>query len=234
MSMKDLNNFSGFPKETLDFLTKLKLNNNREWFNNHKQEYQEYIINPAKSFVVTLGESLQENISTEIRYDLRLNGSGSIMRIHRDIRFKKDKTPYNTRLRTVFWEGTGKKINHPGFFIGFDASGGWVYGGLHRFDKLSLDKYREIVVSKQGEEIETVIESLNGLNYNIGGIHYKRTPLGFDNSHPRAKYLLFNGLYAISPSIEPTIFTNSKIVDVCLNHCLNMASLHNLLVKILD
>ena len=232
--MKNLNEFSGFPKETLEFLTNLKLNNNRTWFNKHKQDYQEYFIEPAKSFVVTLGEKLQKNISKGIRYDLRLNGSGSIMRIYRDIRFKKDKTPYNTKLRTVFWEGTGKKMNHPGFFIGFDVSGGGIYGGLHRFDKLTLDKYREVVLSKQGEEIETVIETLKGLNYTVGGEYYKRTPRGFTNSHPRAKYLLFNGLYAISPSIKPAEFINSKIVDVCLDHCLNMASLHNLIVKIVD
>ncbi|MHA1207125.1 MAG: DUF2461 family protein, partial [Candidatus Hodarchaeales archaeon] len=50
--MKNLNKFSGFPNETLEFLTNLKLNNNREWFNRHKKQYQEFILEPAKSFVV--------------------------------------------------------------------------------------------------------------------------------------------------------------------------------------
>ncbi|MHA1993037.1 MAG: DUF2461 domain-containing protein [Candidatus Hodarchaeales archaeon] len=232
--MKDLNKFPGFPKETIDFLINLKLNNNREWFNNHKQEYFDYFIEPAKSFVVSLGESLQKHISEEIKYDLRLNGSGSIMRIYRDIRFKKDKTPYNTRLRTIFWEGTGKKMKHPGFFIGFDASGGNIYGGLHRFDKPSLERYREAVVSEKGIEIERIITSLRNQKYKVGGEHYKRIPQGFDKSYSYANLLLYNGLYAVSPPIEPVKFTKPEIINDCTNHCKNMTALHSLLVKIVN
>jgi uncharacterized protein (TIGR02453 family) len=230
--MKNLNEFAGFPKETLDFLANLKLNNNREWFNKHKREYQEYFLEPAKSFVVTLGERLQTAISKEIRYDLRLNGSGSIMRIYRDVRFRKDKTPYNTRLRTVFWEGEGKKMAHPGYFIAFDAAGGGIYGGLHRFNRVELESYRNSVITSLGDEISEVIHLLNKKNYKVGGEHYKRTPRGYDNSHPRANLLKFNGLYAVSPTIEPDLFTDPKIIDVCLEHCLNMVPLHNLLMKI--
>ena len=232
--MKNLNNFEGFPKETMDFLTNLKLNNSREWFNDHKKEYQEFFLGPAKSFVVSLGENLKKRISPNIRYDLNLNGSGSIMRIYKDIRFKKDKTPYNTRLRTVFWEGIGKKMKHPGFFIGFDASGGSIYGGLHRFDKETLEKYREVVVSNEGEDIPTVIESLMQTEYKVGGEHYKRIPRGYPNTHPRSKYLLFNGLYTVSPFIEPELFATPQIIDVITDHCINMASLHHLLVKIVN
>ncbi|MHA1977042.1 MAG: DUF2461 domain-containing protein [Candidatus Hodarchaeales archaeon] len=232
--MKDLNNFEGFPPETMEFLANLKLNNNRDWFNDHKHEYHEFLLEPAKSFVVTLGENLQKRISPDIRYDLNLNGSGSIMRIYRDIRFKKDKSPYNTRLRTVFWEGSGKKMKHPGFFVGFDASGGGIYGGLHRFEKQTLEKFRRFVVSKDGDEIGKVIESLIKINYKVGGEHYKRNPRGFDNTHPRAKYLLFNGLYTVSPFIEPKIFTTPQIIDVCTKYCINMASIHHLLVKIVN
>ncbi|MHA1542387.1 MAG: DUF2461 domain-containing protein [Candidatus Hodarchaeales archaeon] len=232
--MKNLNEFLGFPTETIDFLMNLKLNNNREWFNEHKNEYQKYIIEPAKSFVVTLGERLQTAISKEIRYELNLNGSGSIMRIYRDVRFKKDKTPYNTRLRTVFWEGTGKKMAHPGYFIGFDATGGGIYGGLHRFSKSNLENYRNYVISDHGDEISDVIQSLRKKNYRVGGEHYKRVPRGYDNFHPRVDLLKFSGLFAVSPSIEVSKFTEPKIIDVCLDHCLNMASLHHLLVKIIS
>ena len=230
--MKNLNEFIGFPIETIDFLINLKLNNNREWFNEHKNEYQKYIIEPAKSFVVTLGERLQKEISKGIRYELNLNGSGSIMRIYRDVRFKKDKTPYNTRLRTVFWEGSGKKMEHPGYFIGFDAAEGRIYSGLYRFEKSYLQSFRNEAISKQGHEIFEVIQSLKAKNYTVGGEHYKRVPSGFDKFHPRASLFRYNGLYAVSPAIEPIKFTNSKIIDICLDHCLKMAPLHRLLVKI--
>ncbi|MHA2053706.1 MAG: DUF2461 domain-containing protein [Candidatus Hodarchaeales archaeon] len=225
--------FSGFPEETFSFLSNLKLNNNREWFNNHKQEYQEFLIEPTKQFVTILGRQLQKNVSSGLNYDLRLNGSGSIMRIYRDIRFKKDKTPYNTRLRTIFWEGTGKKMEEPGFFIGLDASGGKIYGGLHRFSKITLDQYRQAVIATDiGEQIEGISKDLKDSNFTVGGEHYKRFPRGYDNSHPYANYLKYSGLYAISPFIEPSVLTTPELIDVCVAHCVKMSPLHRLLVQI--
>jgi uncharacterized protein (TIGR02453 family) len=162
-----------------------------------------------------------------------LNGSGSILRIYRDIRFKKDKTPYNTRLRTVFWEGLGKKMEEPGFFIAFDPFGGKIYGGLHRFSKPTLDLYRQAIISSDlGAQIEEVFQALTNMNYTAGGPHYKRVPRGFDKNHLYAKFLLYNGLYAISPLIDPSVLTTPALVDVCLEHCSQMAPLHNLILQI--
>ena len=116
-----MSNFTGFPKAGLQFLTDLAANNNRDWFQAHKSDFQNHIQKPAQNFVMDLGEQLQ-TISSQIRYDTKLSGSGSIMRIYRDIRFSEDKTPYKTHIGIVFWEGAGKKTENPGFYIGFDAS----------------------------------------------------------------------------------------------------------------
>ncbi len=105
-------NFYGFPAEALRFLEELSKNNNREWFNAHKQEYQDHVLAPAQDFVLALGERLR-TISAGIIYDTRTSGSGSILRTHRDIRFSKDKTPYHTYVRMVFWEGSRKKMENP-------------------------------------------------------------------------------------------------------------------------
>jgi len=70
---------------------------------------------------------------------------GSLFRIYRDVRFSKDKSPYKTWVGIRFWEGGGKAGGNPGFFFGFDATGGGLHVGMHGFDKEMLAAYRQAV-----------------------------------------------------------------------------------------
>lgn len=224
--------FSGFPKEGLRFLADLADNNNREWFNAHKQDYIDYLLMPAQAFVAELGERLRK-LSKGMQYDLRTNGSGSILRIYRDIRFSKDKSPYHTYMRARFWEGESKKSSS-GYFFRFDANGARMHAGLHIFEKPLLAAYRDAVADKKlGKELEKALALVvKAGRYEVGGEHYKRVPKGYDPEHERANLLRYNGLYASSPQISRTKLTSSKFVDICVEHCKNMMPLHKWLVKV--
>jgi len=225
--------FSGFPKKGLQFLEDLRNNNNREWFKARKQDYEKYILVPAKAFVVSLGELLK-TLSNDLEYDTRTSGQGSIMRIYRDIRFSKDKTPYNTRLRIRFWEGSKKKSENPGFFFGMDANEAHLYGGLHMFPKPVLASYRDAVIDDRlGKELDAALKSLKSAGgYELGGEQYKRVPRGYDSSHKRAAWLKYKGLHILSPKIESNVLTKPKLVDICFDHCKAMFPLHEWLVKV--
>ena len=121
--------FAGFPQEGLNFLASLTDNNDRNWFNANKQTYLDNIVAPAVTFVETLGDRLQF-ISPHIQYDTRTNGQGSLMRIYRDVRFSKDKSPYKTWVGVRFWEGAGKKTECPGFFLWFESNKAGLYTGM--------------------------------------------------------------------------------------------------------
>lgn len=231
--MSQNNTFNGFPEESLQFLADLKLNNSREWFKGHKADHIKYLLNPGQSFVISLGERLKD-ISPGLRYDPQTNGRGSIMRIHRDIRFSKDKSPYNTRFRVIFWEGPGKKMQHPGIFFGMDMTGGGLYLGLHSFSKPLLTAYREAVVSDEmGQQLIDAIDSVRQAgDYKIGGSHYKRVPRGFDPSHPRADLLKYKGLHVISPPINVPTLKTAGLIDLCVDHCQKMVPIHHWLVKL--
>jgi uncharacterized protein (TIGR02453 family) len=231
--MSDMPSFPGFPVEGLSFLEGLAQNNNREWFEAHKDDYRSYLLEPAQDFVVALGERLKL-LSPEIAYDTRTNGSGSIMRIYRDLRFSKDKTPYNTNLRVVFWQGAGKKTENPGFFFGMDAQGAALYGGMHGFPKPVLSVYQEAVADDAlGAELEAALAPLRSAGvYEIGGERYKRVPRGYHTDHARADLLRYKGLYARSPQIEASVLTTPELVEVCFEHCRAMASLHHWLVRV--
>jgi uncharacterized protein (TIGR02453 family) len=225
--------FTGFPENGVKFLADLENNNNREWFQSNKELYTEFVLKPAQDFVVALGARLR-GISPGIQFDPQTSGSGSILRIYRDVRFSKDKTPYNTNLRLIFWEGQGKKMENPSFFIRFDPIGGEVYAGLYQFPKPFLHAYREAVDDgRLGKELEKTLRSVRGIGgYSIGGEQYKRVPSGYDPDHDREELLRFKGIYGQAPELDQEILIKPELVDVCYEHCQNMAPLHQWLVKV--
>ena len=225
--------FTGFPNEGLQFLADLGENNDRDWFNARKQTYTDNIVTPAVAFAESLGERLQY-ISPHIQYDTRTNGQGSLMRIYRDIRFSKDKSPYKTWVGIRFWEGGPKAGGNPGFHFGFDATGGGLHVGMYGFDKTMLAAYRAAVDDDElGAELEAAIESVSAAgSYEIKGEHYKRIPRGYDPDHPRAQLLRFNSLYASSPGIEPAVLASPQLVDVVMDHCEKTAAVQQWLVKV--
>ncbi len=156
------------------------------------------------------------------------------MRIYRDLRFSKDKTPYNPNLRVVFWEGAGKRTENPGFFFGMDAGGAVLYGGMHTFTKPLLRAYQDAVAEDElGTQLEAALASVRSAgDYPVGGEQYKRVPRGYDPAHPRADRLRYKGLHVRSPLIQSDALTTPELVDICFEHCHNMAPLHHWLVRV--
>lgn len=231
--MGDIAPFTGFPEEGLHFLQSLEKNNNRDWFQKYKQLYLDQVVAPAQSFVVSMGEKLQE-ISPGIRYDTRTNGQGSMGRIYRDIRFSKDKSPYNTHVWFGFWEGPGKKMEAPGYGIGFDREGWGIHGGHHMFSKSMLETYREAVDDDtMGPELEKAVGPLQkGGGYEIGEAKYKRVPRGYDPDHPRAHWLKYSALWAYKNFKEPEILQKPELVDRAFEVAQELAPLHRWLVRV--
>ena len=226
--------FPGFPPEGLRFLSGLRDNNSREWFEAHKDTYRDHVLAPAQDLAFALGERLKA-LSPGIVYDTAANGSGSILRIYRDLRFSQDKRPYNPYVRLVFWEGRRKKMENPSFFIRIGSGGVTVYSGIHIFQKQVLAAYRDAVADDRlGPELEGAIAAVERAGaYTVGGEQYKRVPRGYDANHPRADLLRYNGLWAHTTApVDAAVIVTPQLVEVCLEHCRDMAPLHHWLVKV--
>src|SRR5918998_456518 len=91
-----------FPRATLDFLTDLRANNSREWFDANRARYERDLVAPAKAFV-TAAAPLLDRLAPGISAEPRV--LGSIFRINRDTRFSPDKRPYKAHLDLWFWHG---------------------------------------------------------------------------------------------------------------------------------
>ncbi|MCA9520487.1 MAG: TIGR02453 family protein, partial [Myxococcales bacterium] len=113
-----------FGDETLDFLEELSLNNNRDWFTAHKPRYESFVRDPALAFVRAMAPRLERLAPSLIADDRKMGGS--LMRIYRDTRFSKDKTPYKTNIGIHFRHKSAKDVHAPGLYVHVGLDGHFV------------------------------------------------------------------------------------------------------------
>ena len=148
--------FNGFFPETLNFYTELAAHNNKSWFETHRSDYEDYVLEPSRDFVVAVGERLRQ-LAPNVMADPRVNKS--IFRIYRDTRFSKDKTPYKTHLALWFpINQGGAKFDQPGYYFHLEPGNLMLGAGNHGFSKPILRAYRDAVVDpKQGPSLAKAI-----------------------------------------------------------------------------
>lgn len=224
--------FNGFPKQCLDFYKGLAKNNNKLWFDSHRQDFDDFVLDPSRAFVFEMGKLLKK-IAPGINADPRVNRS--LFRIHRDTRFSKDKTPYKTHLAIWFWEGGTKRMECSGFYFHLEPQMLMLGAGLYRFPKELLETYRQAVVHpKLGPELVLAVKKVEEASYEVGGQHYKRTPRGFDPDHKNAKWLLNDGLFVGKEMKVPQLIHSEKLLDFCFEHFKKMAPLHKWLLNVIN
>jgi uncharacterized protein (TIGR02453 family) len=221
--------FNGFFKETVTFFENLKKNNTKKWFEAHKQDYETFVMKPARAFVMAMGKKLRTHVPDIVAVP-KVNKS--LFRINRDTRFSPDKSPYKTNIGIFFWEGNRPRMECSGFYFHLEPPILMLGGGLYMFPKYLFDTYRNSVVhAKHGKELAQIVAKIEKKKvFGIGGKHYKRIPSGFDPAHPSAGLLLHNGLYVGVESPIPEEFYSGKLVDYCWIRFQPLLPLHSWLV----
>jgi uncharacterized protein (TIGR02453 family) len=229
--MADTGAFTGFTKETVRFFNGLRKNNNREWFSGHRGTYDKHVMEPAKAFVVAMGEKLRAEVPRVVAVPLV---NKSIFRLNRDTRFSLDPSPYKINLGLYFWEGPGSRMESAGFYFHLEPPDLFLGGGMYMFPDSFFARYRRAVVdSKLGQELRKITAALSKQpGYELGGKHYKRVPAGFDPGHPNAELLKHNGLYSGWEGKIPEEFYSARLVDYCFERYEPLFPLHRWLVKV--
>jgi uncharacterized protein (TIGR02453 family) len=216
--------FSGFPATTVRFLTQLSRNNHKEWFDAHRADYAASLIEPASAFIEELAPRLRK-IDPRLQAVPKVNGS--ILRLNRDIRFSKDKTPYKDHLDLWFWAGDKRGWDAPGFFFRLTSKRLILGTGMHAFTPPLLASYREQVQGEpRGKELVKLRASLSKRGYALGGETYKKTPSGVAQDHPRARLLRHSGLYASLERTHPKELGSARFVNLVATHFTALAPLH--------
>ena len=175
-------------KSTLNFLKDLQKNNDRDWFADHKDTYLKAQQN-AKAVFSEIHQKLQ--IHDEIE-------KSKMMRIYRDVRFSKDKTPYKAHFANSY-SRLGKELRG-GYFLRIRPGESFLAGGFWEPNKEDLFRIRK-EIEQDASEIRGI---LNDKNYkkHFGGTfdsfsELKTAPRGFDKEHPDVDLLRKKGFIAI-------------------------------------
>lgn len=225
-----MKNEISFPQSTIKFLTALSKNNNKEWFEKNRFRYDFELLQPAIQFVIDLGEELQKlspNIIAIPKVDK------SIFRLHRDVRFSKDKSPYKTNLGLYFWEGSGKKMECSGLYFHIEPKLFFLGAGMYQFTKDQLKKYRDVVSNPdKGKELSDLVKKLlKNKKYQLGGKTYKKTPRGFDPDYTFNELLLHSGFYVFYESKDFSELTKKDPVSFSYKLFKEMYFIHKWFVE---
>lgn len=219
-----------FPFMTAKYLSDLSKNNSREWFLKNRERFDIEFLQPAVQFVIDIGERIQTfapNVMAIPKVDK------SIFRLHRDVRFRKNKEPYKTNLGLYFWEGKGKRMECSGFYFHIEPGNFFLGAGMYVFSPQQLKKYRDTVYNPdKGSELDSIIKSiLRNKNYSIGGKTFKKTPRGYDSDYKFADLLLHSGVYSFYEIDSLNMFHKKDIVEFSYSVFKDMNPLHQWLVK---
>ena len=231
--MTEKRRFKGFPNETVTFLIELSQNNDKGWFDAHRQDYESYYLPPAKEFVIHLGDALRQ-IAPGIHAEPALNKS--IFRIHRDVRFSKDKSPYKAHLAVFLWEGSRpKRMECPGFYFHLEPPNLMIGHGIHTFPKPHLEAYRKRVAQPEhGKALSDALQQLASKKiYNFGSQRYKRLPTGYDLDYRYADLLLNKGLTVGIETLIPDELYSPELIEYCMLYYVDMAPIHTWLLEML-
>lgn len=220
--------FSGFPTGAPAFLADLAANNRREWFAEHRQEYEELLLAPARRLVEDLGPQLRRRVAAGLRVEPRVGGS--ILRIQRDARFSPG-VPFKTHLELWFWEGPGHSRQHPGFFTRISADRLTVGAGIRALPPPLLLRFREAVAhTGSGVELTRHLAKLEAAGWQTGGKTLRRVPAPFTADHPRAVLFLHTGLWTESIGPLPDTLFGPELGPLLLDAFRRLRPLHRWLV----
>ena len=178
------------------FFAELSQNNTRAWYEDHKDRYVEGVKKPAEFFITLIAEDLSRRTGGAVKPKL--------FRIHRDVRFSKDKTPYNTHLH-MMWSPIDGQALSPSWFFGM-GEGYFMLGlGVMGLQGDGLTQYRRFI-DDHGDALRGALDqtaaSAGAALSDWGPAPLKRVPKPYPQDHPHAALLKRKALTVSAPIPE--------------------------------
>jgi uncharacterized protein (TIGR02453 family) len=166
--------FKGFGPKALPFFKALKFHQTKAWFDENKPLYESDVLAPMVALLDDLTAAFARRKIT-----LKADGKRSIFRIHRDVRFAKDKSPYKTHAGAVMTRSGGKMENGL-VYIHIDPEGCFVAAGFHMPEAGDLTKLRK-AIARDGKGFAAVEAALKKGELALGTENQlSRIPRGFE------------------------------------------------------
>jgi uncharacterized protein (TIGR02453 family) len=166
----------------LKFLRQLDRNNDRRWFDRNRERYEAEVREPALDFIRAMAPRVERLSPHLVAADRKVGGS--MMRIHRDVRFSLDKRPYKTNLGIQFRHEAGKDVHAPGLYFHVEPGSVFLGAGMWRPDATALAAVRRAI----DEDPRGWRRARDGARFRAhwepSGDSLKRPPRGYPADHP--------------------------------------------------
>lgn len=180
------------PSHVFDFLRDISKNNNREWFAEHKPHYER-----AREDVVAFADALLDRMNEFDELETP-NGKKAVKRIYRDIRFRKDKTPYKTNFGIGFVRATARRRG--GYYIHVQPGDCFIGGGFWGPESKDLKRVRQELAVDSSEFRRLIAEKdFVRLFGELRGEKLKTAPQGYAKDHPDIDLLNFKQYLLMCP-----------------------------------
>ena len=200
-------------KSTLDFLLKIKSNNNREWFNTNRSFYSE-----AKDNFESFVQKLINEIADFEPIIKELEVKSCVYRINRDIRFSNDKSPYKSHFGAFIVRG-GKKNGDKfaGYYVHIEPGNNMIAGGAYMPPVPWLSAIRE-KIDEEPEKLIKVISTKDFIKYfgKIDGERLKKAPKGYPSDHPYIDLLKYKS-YLVVNEVSDQLVLSDRYFDHAMN-----------------
>ncbi|MCE3258889.1 MAG: hypothetical protein K0S12_530 [Bacteroidetes bacterium] len=196
-------------KNVFTFLKKLKANNNKDWFDAHKEDYLE----AKEEFEAYINEILTGIKKFDKQIDPSLTAKQCTFRIYKDVRFSKDKTPYKTNMGASMNPG-GKKSLTAGYYLHCEPGGSFLAGGVYMPEPDMLSAIRQ-EIDYNPQPLLKLMKAAPFKKYFKGldeEDKLKTVPKGYDKTHPhieilKNKHFLVSHYFSDKDMLDPK---NSK------------------------
>lgn len=185
-----------FSEETFGFLSALSENNHRDWFEEHKQTYEDAVRTPALRFIEDIASALA-TISPHFQAVPRKTG-GSLMRVFRDTRFSNDKRPYKTNVGIHIRHEVGRDVHAPGFYLHLAPDECFVGVGIWRPDAKALGKIRDHIAENGKAWIAARDDKAFNRRFRLDGDRLRNPPRGYPKDHPLIEDLKWKDFIAVA------------------------------------
>lgn len=186
--------------DTLAFLKQLSQNNNKDWFDQNKKQWESVKENYA-SFINHLQDEIKKIDDIQIKEPKRY-----ISRINRDIRFSVDKSPYRNNIFSLFERNAS--FNIPKFYIHVEPGNSHVIAGLWAPDTETLNLVRK-EIEYNDEEFTSIINNPDFIkNFSkLSGESLSKPPIGFSKDSKNLEYLKMKQFFVRKE------YTDSKVIS---------------------
>lgn len=201
----------------LTFLRELSENNDRQWFAAHRDAYEGELREPALMFIRVMAEGVHRISPHLTAGDEKIGGS--LMRIHRDVRFSKDKRPYKTNVGIQFRHVAGKDVHAPGLYFHIEPGKLFLGAGMWRPEREALTALRRAIAGdpKRWKQVRDARSFRAG--WELGGDSLFRAPHGYPADHPMVEDLKrtdhiafceFPESFVTAPDLVPKVLERYK------------------------